>query len=324
MLRTICIIGAGNIGSRHLQALAKVSNPLNIQIVDPSPDSLALAKTRYEEITPKKKHQLTFYRHLEEIKSNIDIAIIATTSNIRYAVTKQLLEQVNVKHIIFEKILFDKFDDYQNIAKLLTQKKVKAWVNCSRRTMPFYRSLKEAIQREKIQYIISGSEWGLACNAIHLIDHMAYLTDCYDFKIDTTNLNPNLIDSKRKGFLELTGTILVNFKDGSFGSFTCYPTGNSPTIMQILSAKFRCLTLETENKSYISTPKANWKWKLQNTPMLYQSEMTNNAVSSLLTSGSCQLTTFELSSKLHLQLFEPLLKFINSHSAKKYESYPFT
>lgn len=324
MTHNICIIGAGNIGSRHLQALAKITAPLSIQVIDPSPNPLAIAKIRYEEIDNKSKHQITYLQNLNDIKGPVGIVIIATTSNVRSAIAKQLLNKTTVKYIIFEKILFDKANEYQEIKKLLAKNNVKAWVNCPRRMMPFYNSLLNTLKGTKIQYMVSGSEWGLACNAIHYIDHMAYLTDCYDFEVDTTSLDQSIIESKRKGFLELTGTLFVYFQDGSFGIFTCYPTGNAPQIMQVFSKAYRSLTLETENKSYISTPTSDWQWELQTTPIPYQSEMTNLVVSSLLNNGSCDLTPFDLSIKLHLKLLKPLLEFTNVHSRTKYKNFPFT
>lgn len=325
MNRNICIIGAGNIGSRHLQALAKVKSPLFIQVIDPSADSLKIAKTRYEEVAPAKNiHKVAYLQSIDDITGPVDIAIIATTSNIRALVTKQLVNKISVKYIIFEKILFDKSNQYKEIENLLSQKKIKAWVNCPRRMMPFYKSLKDELKGENIQYSVSGSQWGLACNTIHFIDHIAFLTDCYDFEIDTSHLNSTLVESKRKGFLELNGTLIANFKDGSFASLTNYSISDTPQVLQLFSESFRCLTLETENKSYISTPKTNWSWKLQSTPILFQSEMTNTVIDSLIKNGSCGLTPFDLSAKLHLKLFQPLLKFVNAHSSKKYDYYPFT
>lgn len=325
MLSSICIIGAGNIGSRHLQALATITQPLSIYVIDPSAESLKTAKIRYEETAKvKSPHKTSFLQNLEDINFPINIAIIATNSNIRSLVTKKLLDSSSVKYIIFEKILFDKFDQYEEMQKLLMVKGCKAWVNCSRRTMPFYTGLKQEIKDQKIQYIVSGSNWGLASNTIHLIDHIAFLTDCYDFEIDTIHLDPVPVKSKRQGFLELTGTLTVNFKNGSIGLFTSYPNGNAPQIMQIFSEKFRCLTIETEGKSYISKDNLNWKWNIKNTPMLLQSEMTNSVVASLLSSGSCDLTPFNLSIKLHLALFEPMLSFLNKYTHKKYQNYPFT
>ncbi len=321
----ICIIGAGNIGSRHLQALVKNTEDLLIQVIDPSADSLSTAKTRYEEIdNGNSKNQVIYLQDLNKIEGPVDIAIIATTSNIRYAVTKQLLDKMPVKYIIFEKILFDQSEQYEKIVELLAQKKCQAWVNCPRRMMPFYKSLKDSVRKTKIQYSVSGSQWGLACNTIHYIDHLAYLTDCYDFEVGTDYLDTAIIESKRKGFLELTGTLFVYFKDGSFSSFACYPTGNAPSVIQISSDSYRSLTLETEGKSYISAPASNWQWELKETPILYQSSMTNLVVSALLKDGSSDLTPFELSAKLHLQLLKPLLEFVNMHSKTKYKNFPFT
>lgn len=325
MSKNVCIIGAGNIGSRHLQALAKIDEPLLIQVIDPFPQSLEMAKTRYGEISKSNsQNKVEYLQDLNQLSGPVDIAIIATTSDKRCAATKQLLDKVAVEYIIFEKILFDKVNEYEEIKNLLTEKKCQAWVNCPRRMMPFYRSLSDAVKNTKIQYMVSGSQWGLACNAIHYIDHIAYLTNCYDFEVNTELLDSSVIESKRKGFLELTGTLFVHFKDGSFGSLTCYPTGDAPQIIQIFTDQYRCLTLETEGKSYISNSVSNWHWELKDTPMLYQSGMTNLLVDSLLEKGSCDLPTFEQSVKLHLQLFKPLLEFTNNNSKTKYKNYPFT
>lgn len=324
MLKNICIIGAGNIGSRHLQALSKVTQSLLIQVIDPSLDSLTLAKKRYEEVKIHSKHQPEYLQNLNRINPQIEVAIIATNSNVRFSVTEQLLNKSNVKYIIFEKILFDKKMQYEKMAKLLAQKKCKAWVNCSMRTDPFYAGLKKHFESLPITYLVQGSNHGLITNAIHYIDHMAYLTDYYDFTIDTTRLDPETIKSKRKGFLEINGTLNIHFKDGSYGSFICYPSGNAPFTIEVLSEKYRCLMKPLGNKILISDPRSNWAWKLQTVTFLYQSQMTNHVVISLLKSGSCELTPFNISAKMHLDLLEPLRKFLNSNSKKKFISYPFT
>ena len=47
----IAIIGAGEIGSRHLQGLALIDRRIDVSVVDPSHSSLKLAKTRFQEIS---------------------------------------------------------------------------------------------------------------------------------------------------------------------------------------------------------------------------------------------------------------------------------
>jgi ubiquinone/menaquinone biosynthesis C-methylase UbiE len=49
----IAVVGAGQIGSRHLQALSLIDREARLQIVDPSSQSLATAKERFETVNPK-------------------------------------------------------------------------------------------------------------------------------------------------------------------------------------------------------------------------------------------------------------------------------
>ena len=48
----IGVIGAGQLGGRHLQGLARLSLPCEIDVVDPSPVSLDSARKRFSEIPP--------------------------------------------------------------------------------------------------------------------------------------------------------------------------------------------------------------------------------------------------------------------------------
>ena len=63
----IFIIGAGQIGSRHLQALRAVRIPLKISVIDPSTESLDLAKQRYEEMPKGKIEHQVLYLGIEDI-----------------------------------------------------------------------------------------------------------------------------------------------------------------------------------------------------------------------------------------------------------------
>lgn len=324
MLRNICIIGAGNIGSRHLQALAKVNQPLSIQVIDPSITSLSNARNRYEEVAKHSKHQVKYLQKHSDIIPPIDIAIIATTSETRAEVTRQLLKRNKVDYIIFEKLLFNKKEDYKKIQNLLKQKGCTAWVNCTMRMISFYSDLKSCFQNQPIQYIVSGGGFGFITSSIHYIDHIVYLTGCHEFEVDTNNLCKKPQKSKRKGFLELTGTLNVYFKDGSIASLSVLPTLDLYLTLEIFSQNYRFIRNEADNKNYYSSSKNNWKWKSESISTLYQSQITNLIVDSILKKGTCLLTPFDISSKMHLSLLEPLQKFLNNNSQTKFDYYPFT
>lgn len=322
-MKNICIIGAGNIGSRHLQGIKKAAIPLHIEVVDPSSKSLEIAEERYHQVNSSIQHEISFLKDINKVSKKVDLAIIATSSNIRAEIVQKLLSNAEVKYFILEKLLFQNYNDYLKIQKLLKKNKTKAWVNCSMKTMPFYFNLKKDVGNKPIQYIASGSQYGLITNAIHYIDHMAYLTDSYDFTLNTTGLDRKPIESKRKGFLELNGTLNIYFKNGSFGSLTCYPEGNAPILIQIFSESFRCISRETETRAWVSQSD-KWEWKEISNTLLFQSEMTGKVAGEILRNGDCNLTPYDQSIKIHTQLLEGLQKFLNKNSKKKYTIYPFT
>ena len=73
------IIGAGQIGSRHLQALCHFEEPLRVDLVDPSDESLQTALDRYQEVVSSGKKNIELYCHhsLDTLPDTLDIVIIA-------------------------------------------------------------------------------------------------------------------------------------------------------------------------------------------------------------------------------------------------------
>lgn len=323
---SIFIIGAGQIGSRHLQALKKVGVPLNITVVEPNEQSLNTAKERYDSMSRGTiDHKITYKNRISEIKkSRIDIAIIATCSDIRAESVKNLLEFRDVKYLILEKILFNKKSHYSEIRKIIAGKKIRAWINCPMRMMPAYQNIEKYFKNKKISYSVTGSQFGLITNAIHYLDHAAYLSGTTDFKIDASGLESKTIKSKRKGFIEFNGTLNSNFKNGSNVSLTCYSSGEAPVIVEIHTDSARYIGRESEGKAWFTNIDNGWKWEELEAPISFQSQLTNILVEKILKTGKCDLVSYEESEKIHLNLLAPLLVFLNKNSKKRYSIYPFT
>lgn len=322
-MNKIYIIGAGNLGSRHLQALKKVNIPLDITVIDPSNKSLAIAQERYR-ATDKglKEHKITFQRRIEG-EGLIDLAIIATNADVRRKVIENILKIAKVKYFVLEKLLFTQKKDYQSVGQLFKKSRSKAWVNCSMRSMPFYYDLKKNID-SKFIYLVTGGQFGLVTNMVHYLDHMAYLSNGDDYEVDTSGLDPRPVKSKRKGFLELNGRLMVNFKNGSIGIFECYPEGSAPIQVEIYSNNFRCISRESAEKAWISQEKNNWRWKVVEAKIPFQSERTTKLVEDILKTGKCLLPDYSEACKLHLPLLESLRQFLNKNSKKQFDYYPFT
>ena len=325
-MKNIAIIGAGNIGSRHLQALKAIKIPLDITVVDPNPESLNIAKERYNSMPAGQyEHTINYCKNYDKIKDEFDIAIIATHSNIRRMVIEQLLESSHVKSFILEKILFTKAEDYLIVRDLLKEQNSQAWVNCTRRVIPFYNDqIKNWFNKKKIIYFVSGSKWYLISNLIHFIDYMSYIIDQIDFEIDFNHLDLKLEKSRIPTFLELNGTINLYFNEGSIGVINCYASGNQPVIVDIASDEIRCILNEEQGKAWVNIGNNEEIWKDYKAKLLYSSQITTFLVEDILKNNKCSLTPYEESMKLHLLTFEPLLKFLNENFHKQFTFYPFT
>ena len=209
----ILLIGAGQLGSRHLQALALSKLNICISVVDPSETSLAIAKERLGQIENSKSiNSINFYTSLSKVENKVDLCVIATSADCRLSILKELIGQLIVKNILFEKVLFQSETQLDEAQELLIKYNINAWVNCPRRMQPIYHKLKALLKNEEyIELEVNGNNWGLACNAIHMIDIWAYMRNNTDYELDTRELLPQLLNSKRENFKEIGGKLKGHF-----------------------------------------------------------------------------------------------------------------
>jgi len=321
-MRSVVIAGAGQLGSRHLQALKAVAGPLEIEVIDPSPEALRVARERYEAVATPAPHRITFAARREK-SGPVDVAIVATGSKVRRAAMEDLL-RADVKAMILEKLLFAKREDYAPMAGRLAAKGApRAWVNCPMRVMPPYEEIRASLGRGPVHYRVTGSQFGLVTNAIHYLDHVAHLSGSTEYSVDTGGLDAAPIESKRPGYLELNGTLAARFADGSRCEVTCFATGTAPVVVEISNEKRRYIVRESEGKLWRSAEESKWTWEEREAPIPYQSQMTARLVDSILATGDCGLTPFAESQRVHMALLEPLAKFLGKRAPQGID-YPFT
>lgn len=319
----IKIIGAGQLGSRHLQAMKGVEQLLDIQVIDPSENSLRVAKERYEAVSGGQEHRVSFCTEIGRAEGGTDIAIIATNSDVRRKAIESLLDASETRLLVLEKLLFRQREDYAAMESRLNKAGVKVWVNCPMRVMPIYEKIRADFKDSPLSYRVTGSQFGLVTNAIHYIDHVAHLSGCEEFEIDVIGLDRVPIPSKRAGFLEVNGTLIARFADGSRCEVTCYPSGSAPVIVEIFNQMHRYFVRESEGKFWHAGEEGNWAWEEQAAPIPYQSQLTTAVIESLLATGDCGLTPYAISSRIHQQLLDPLAQFVREQFPET-AGYPFT
>ena len=212
----VAIIGAGQLGSRHLQGLKIASSPLSITVMDSNDESLNVAKERYDAVSPIGVKNVNYVNSIDKIPSELDLVIIATGSKPRAAIVQSLLNHATVKYLVLEKVLFPSLADYFNVGRLLEDKGIRCWVNCPRRMYGSYKQIKETVDPTKPIYMTNADEdWGLCCNAIHMIDIFLYLTEETSYTVETKFLNNKIEESKRGGYIEMTGKLEVKTEKGN-------------------------------------------------------------------------------------------------------------
>ncbi len=324
-MKKVVIIGAGQLGSRHLQGVAKSSIKIDIEVVEPFENSRKTAEERYCEIENRDNIQsIKFLESINQLSNTLDLVIVATGADVRFEVIKELLESKKVKNLVLEKVLFQSIDEYYETERLLEQQNVKCWVNHPRRMFPSYKKLKDLLLgSQQISYNFQGGDWGLGCNALHFIDHLAYLVDSTDVLIDTQYLDNKIYNSKRNGFVEFNG--LLNGKVGAH-TFSLYSNNAySHSIFTIVSDKLVAIIDESMGKMDIRLKENNWKNEIIEEKILYfQSELTNKIISDILVDENSLLPTYSESMKLHVPFISSLLEHMNKMDNKKHKICPIT
>lgn len=307
----IALIGAGQLGSRHLQALANSKHELNIQVVDTSEESLKTAQSRFNEVASGFNGKVSFVTSVEQLNKKLEIVIVATNSKVRRAIIEQVIHHTTVKYFILEKFLFTTEADFDAVENLLLENNIKAWVNCTRRMMTGYKNLRhQLLGSTSVNFSVAGNAWGLGCNGIHMLDLFSFLIQSTNISLDNILLDPIIYESKRAGYVEFTGTIRGVSEKHSL-SMTSFSNNTSPLIIHIDTPTARYRIQEgTESTVWANTLENNWKLDTYTFNIPFQSQLTNVVVDELLDSGDCELTTYNESAVLHKLFLKNILQFV--------------
>jgi hypothetical protein len=292
----ILISGAGQLGSRYLQGLAKCSNPLKIFVHDFNNESLQNAKKRWDEVLNNNSHDVLYITSLETLPKKIDIAIVSTTADVRIAATRNICKSTNVNYWVLEKVLAQNEDEIDELLSIVNSS--RAWVNTPRRLMPWHQEIKSQLDfSNSLNFYVEGGSWGLACNTIHFLDLFSWWTGELLESISTKSLNKNWFKSKRENYWEISGELKAKFSNGSVARIFA-DQSSDPVLIKV------------ENNSGGSW---NYSWLINEVKGLavrsdgteisgnlnYQSEITADLIDSILDHGICNLPLLSESAELH-------------------------
>ncbi|MGD8567772.1 MAG: Gfo/Idh/MocA family oxidoreductase [Gammaproteobacteria bacterium] len=307
-MKNICIIGVGNLGYRHYQALMNIDFDAHLFLVDTNINAVKSTINSDNYKNPRIK-KLWLLSGIDELPNTIDVVIISTNSDVRAHITKQLIENKCVKYILFEKVLFQKISDYHEINDLLSKYGIGAWVNCPLRLYPYYQEIRKWYNDKNIRCEAFG--WDIACNTIHFVDLVEWLSHEKLERVVTDSLDNLIIESKRKGFIEVTGELRCEFSGGS--------TLNMTTSEDYIGHRKLVIATDTDLLEVDETTRKckkiqEGKSEEYDIKPLYQSELSNFVVKDIIYKHQCQLVSYHESMRQHLMLLIAFKEYLESVS----------
>lgn len=310
----ILIVGLGNIGFRYLEGILKSEIKCSVTLLETSFTNLNIIKSKLE--NNKYKKSINYMNNIDDLEGMFDVGIIATPALLRNLLIQKLNSKVLIENWIIEKVLAQSSCECNQINKILSQK--KAWVNLPRRAMVFYKVLRRFFNNIVIKEInIIGGNWGLACNSVHYLDLIEYLSNQNIKSIDTSKLEKNWFPSKRQGFFEINGVVSGKTNNGIPFKLEC--KDNSMDRLIIIKSKDVEFTInESKEEVFFNDKKKN------RVILSYQSDIIEPILKDILYYSKCDLPSLKDNVKVHNLFLEELQKSWNNFKCSIDSKVPIT
>lgn len=312
----VVLAGAGQLGSRHLQGLAKAESHFDIYVLDPLVDSINLSIDRWNEVVKADSTKKIYACYsLDDLPTEVDVVIVACKADVRAELIQNISFKTRVNFWVLEKILAQSLQQIELI--LNTVNINKTWVNTPRKSLQWHNKLKNSFISAPEYLKVSGEDWGLACNAIHFLDMFEFWTDSKLRSIDTTELQKKWVPAKRDGSYEIYGKVRAIFENNFIVDLEAKP-GHDIYKFDILESGKRWEMNEQKGFAIRSDGlKVNGR-------IPYQSEVTGGLIDELFKTKNCSLTTLADSSRMHAIYLTALQKSWNDFIGSNDKVLPIT
>ena len=193
----ICVIGVGNIGMRYVQGITKTFPDAQLFLVD--------SPARLQELKTLELGNAKLLASVDDIHDSLDLCVVSTSCEPRLAIYKRCLE-LNPRYIILEKYLFKSREQFE---ECLSLDQVPTFVN---QWLYGSKTFDRLFEEEARSVQLTGSDWGLACNAVHWIDVFKRHMHISDLQVGSGTSISKVFPSKRAGYEEIFGELV--FVDG--------------------------------------------------------------------------------------------------------------
>lgn len=294
----ILIIGCGELGSRHLQAVSVLESVSEVCVLDPSDRGLELGQTRLAEVSQRNpKIQYHWLKQIDESSCKGDLIILATQAQGRVALVEELFPQLNYRYCLTEKVVAQSVEEYQLFLKAAEQANMKVWVNCKTRAYKVHQYIKSKLSPEEpiVMTRIAGNH-GLGSNGIHGADLFAFFTGNQSIDSVRQNIDSVIHPSKRGNHVcDLSGHVYGSTGLGDQFQLSFVREHMAPDVITVMSSSGRFIVDHFKRMGMQSLPENNWEWMpLEDMDENWAvSVMTAAFVNDILEKDECALPTLQ-------------------------------
>lgn len=305
----VLLVGCGELGSRHLQAVAAMPRVAAIDVVDPRPESLDLGRARLDEVPDRKRGvEIRWHASLDDASPG-DLCIVATQAEGRCRLVREVADRLGYRKFLLEKVVSQSIAEMEELIAYARAGGVSAWVNCKCRAYPFHQRVKRLLDpRDPIVLSVMGGNHGLANNGVHAADLFAFYDGAEAIACTGAVIDPVLHSSKRgRDVFDLSGTLIGSTAKGS--RFTLTYTGDPSGIelFSLMTPRYRFVVDHIQRWAVESDAASGWSWRaVPFTGELLVSQMTRRFALQMLSSQPCELPTLEESLVAHRFILDAL------------------
>ena len=291
----ILLIGCGQLGSRHLQAISSLNKVGEIHVVDIKKQAHDLGKARLKEVADYNPNiKFMWFTQLDEISADGDLCIISTLAKGRCDLIKQVAQKLGYKKFLIEKIVSQSIEEYNDLITFCEKEQIEVWVNCKSRTYEIHKYIKSKLDSdEQIVFSAVGGNHGLANNGIHSADLFHFYDGGTEIKHLGEQIDSKLHQSKRgNGFFDLSGSLYGCSDRGSIFILSFAGTHTAPDHISISSPSGRFIIDHVQKWAFESYAESGWRWcQMRIDENWAVSYMTKKFSLDILEHGSCTLPT---------------------------------
>lgn len=303
-----------------------------VEVVDPSSDSLALGQKRLRELGDRNpKIEYRWIRSLAEASHGGDACILAVCADTRLPLFEETILRLGYKKFILEKIVAQKVGDYERMLHWEEKNGASVWVNCLWRTYENHQRIKSRlIQGEPFSVSVTGGNRGLATLGIHAADLFSFYEGGSEIRRVSASVEPVLMRTKRKNHFDFSGTLQGKTSSGGRFFLSFLPEGeelnNAAPLQIVLNAPgYRAMADDIEGSCWESVREKGWRWeKVDYTKDIYVSSTTRTFLNDIFSNHRCALPTLRESFPAHRFILESLLPELQKQTGREWTHCPVT